>query len=203
MACRWKFLITDLVCFASLRSVYEANVLFRVPHYQKGFSISSAKTLDKAALELLDYNIYVSPFQWTAWLHKLDEPPSANTFLEDRVHLVAQARIRKLLLKVEKSSPSSWSRSLPISITAVWKVHNILLEDLAVSVPFPEPAPWNPAGDPIIHITGRRQSFTQVPPSWSCGNRCYSSQPNVTPLVAYNSKEEVRAELLVGPACYI
>lgn len=153
----------------------QANVfLIRVPHYQKGFSISSAKALDKAALELLEYDLYISPFQWTTWLHKLDQVPSANILMEDRVHLVAQARIRNLLFKLDPSNPSSRSRSISTSVTSVWKVHMILLDNLAISVPFPEPAPWNPAEDPIIHTTGRRQPM-QTPSPWSCGNHCYSA----------------------------
>lgn len=128
---------------------------------------------------MLDYNLYVSPFQWTAWLHKLDESPLANILVDGRVHLVAQARIRNLLFKSETSSLSSQLRST--SATSVWKVHKILLENLAMSIPFPEPAPWNPAEDPIIHATGRRRPFTQAPSPWSCGNHCYSPQSYVSP----------------------
>lgn len=177
--------------------VYQANGLFRVPHYQKGFSISSAKALDKAALELLDYNLHIPSLQWTAWLHKLDQSPSANILVAD-AQIAVQAKIHNLIFKSEASGLSSpqRSRSISTSATSVWKVHKILFDNLAISVPFPEPAPWNPSEDPIIHTTGRRQPFTQAPSPWSCGNHCYFPQPHVSPLVVYNSQGEVRAELL-------
>ena len=176
----------------------QANVLLRAPHYQKGFSTSSARALDKAALELFDYNLYIAPSQWIAWLHHLNEWPSSHIFAEDGVHFVAQARIHKLLFKSEAITPSSHLRSVPTSGTAVWKVHKILLEDLAISIPFPEPAPWNPAEDPIIHTTGQRQPLTQSPSPWSCGTHWHCNAPHAhtPPLIVYDNKGEVRAELL-------
>lgn len=135
MAFRRNLLTTELVRF-KLESTYQANFLFRVPHYQKGFSISFAKALDKAALELLDYNIF--PFQWSAWLHNLDEPPSAN------------------MRRPEFTNYCSYWRSFSASATSVWK-DLILLDNFAIPVLFL--APWNLAEDVIIHATGRRQPF--------------------------------------------
>ncbi|KAF8803820.1 hypothetical protein BYT27DRAFT_7259812 [Phlegmacium glaucopus] len=146
------------------------SLLIWAPHYRQGFSLSSANALDKAALELLDYSLYISPSQWAAWLHHLDEWPSANMFAEDRIHLVAQAKIRESLFKLEtSSSPSLLSRSISTSGTSVWKLHKILLENLG----------------------------TQAPSPWNFGNSCsVPPQVHVPPVVVYNSEGEVRPEFL-------
>ncbi|KAF8165026.1 hypothetical protein B0H34DRAFT_793462 [Crassisporium funariophilum] len=142
-----------------------------VPHYRKDFTHRSAKALEIAALEALGYNLHISNNEWNNWLNYLQQWTFSCTTTNDPHYFSIYEPVgRKICDVLSKSPPSSPSarRVVPSDLT-IRRIHVILLSNLAISIQLPEPAPWNPAEDPIHDFDSSKNIRVekQAPSQWS------------------------------------
>ncbi|RDB23214.1 hypothetical protein Hypma_009627 [Hypsizygus marmoreus] len=139
--------------------------------------IKSINQIEKSALVVLDYNLHISNGEWEAWLlHLLGSTAYFKTAMLGQ--LTAFAALNEVISVAEKGHPKCVRQ--PPAHCFFNNLNFQLLQDLSPahaddlpSAPtvIPDPAPWNPAADPIITPCRRVVGAVGIPSVGIIGRR--------------------------------